>query len=66
MKQNPLASLVGATKLRGIIVYSCFQCTLYPMYPILNLKTPNLGLKISKLGFGTPGIVVTWAWEVTI
>ena len=34
---------------------------MYPLYSLLNLKTPNLGLRISRIGFKDPGTVVTRA-----
>ena len=36
------------------------------MHSLLSLKIPSLGLKISRLGFLDPGIVVTKAREPTI
>ena len=39
---------------------------MYPMYSPLNLKTANLGLRISETGVRDPGIIVTRAQDPPI
>ena len=38
---------------------------MYPMYPLLSLKIPSFGLKISRISFRDPGLIVTRAREAT-
>ena len=39
---------------------------MYPMYPLLNLKTPSFGVRISRVSFRDPGLVLLRAREAPI